>query len=110
MFVYRNSNTGDQVEYEHRSPRLDMLPNWALLDNPEESRVIPEQEAQVGEALPELPQDAFLEDARRLRPARSAAKADWVAYARALAKDSAEESEIDGLTKEQLIDTYGGDS
>lgn len=42
------------------------------------------------------------------RPARSAPKAEWQSYARSQAKDSDEEAAIDGLTKEQLVDKYGG--
>lgn len=44
------------------------------------------------------------------RPARAASKADWQAYARSLVKDSEEEAALDGLTKEQLIEQYGGDA
>jgi hypothetical protein len=44
------------------------------------------------------------------RPARSASKAEWQEYAHARAQDSAEEAAIDGLTKDELIKQYGGDS
>ncbi|MDX3065399.1 hypothetical protein PV518_25020 [Streptomyces sp. ND04-05B] len=44
------------------------------------------------------------------RPSRSAVKDEWVAYARSVAKDSDEEAAIDGLTKDQLIELYGGES
>lgn len=37
------------------------------------------------------------------RPAHSARKADWVAFAREQAPDA----DLDGLTKEQLIERYG---
>lgn len=39
------------------------------------------------------------------RPARSASKADWLAYARAVDPDAT----LDDLTKEQLVETYGGE-
>jgi len=39
------------------------------------------------------------------RPARSATKAVWLEYARAMQPGAA----LDGLTKEQLIETYGGE-
>lgn len=38
------------------------------------------------------------------RPARSAPKADWMAYAHQVAPEGAG---IDGLTKDELIDRYG---
>ncbi|WP_151480629.1 hypothetical protein [Streptomyces albicerus] len=41
-------------------------------------------------------------------PARSASKAEWAEYARSQAKDSDEVNEINLLTKEQLIEQYGG--
>ncbi|GAA5056436.1 hypothetical protein [Streptomyces similanensis] len=37
------------------------------------------------------------------RPARSASKAEWVAYA-----DRQDPGDHEAMTKEQLIDTYGG--
>lgn len=39
------------------------------------------------------------------RPARTARKADWLAYAAAVDPDA----DLDGLTKDELIDRYGGD-
>lgn len=39
------------------------------------------------------------------RPAHSARKADWLRFARAVDPGA----DLDGLTKEQLIDQYGGD-
>ncbi|WP_060880622.1 hypothetical protein [Streptomyces scabiei] len=44
------------------------------------------------------------------RPAKNAVKDEWVAYARTQAKDSDEEAMIDGLTKDELIELYGGES
>lgn len=41
-------------------------------------------------------------------PARSASKAEWAEYARSLAADSDEVNQINLLTKEQLIEQYGG--
>lgn len=34
MYRYRNRNTDDVVEREERSPRLDHLPNWDLIEQP----------------------------------------------------------------------------
>ena len=55
---------------------------------------------------------AVNEDAEELgeerAPARSASKAEWQDYARSQAKDSEENDTIDGMTKEQLVERYGG--
>ncbi|CAL9313872.1 hypothetical protein [Streptomyces sp. SudanB91_2054] len=40
-------------------------------------------------------------------PKRGASKAEWQAYARSQAKDSDEEAQIGGLTKEELVERYG---
>ncbi|MFE6284353.1 hypothetical protein [Streptomyces sp. NPDC057877] len=144
-FVYRNENTGDVVEYDYRSPRLEMLPNWVTLQDPEaEAEPEPPHASPASETSQEQPVtppvaepvepeppvvvepvglkgpqgpegtgaggDGSGADAAPERPARSAPKADWVDYARARAQDSDEEATIDGLTKEQLIEQYGGDS
>ncbi|WP_282698229.1 hypothetical protein [Streptomyces sp. CC208A] len=90
MPQYRNENTSDVVEYEQPSPRLEMLPNWTRLDP------VPEQPP----APPADPTE---------RPARNAPKDAWQAYARTRAQDSDEEAAIDGLTKDQLIEQYGGE-
>ncbi|MFJ8054952.1 hypothetical protein [Streptomyces sp. NPDC096142] len=125
-FVYRNKNTDDVVRYPYRSDRLEMLPNWETLQNPE-AEVEPEPpHAPPGPEAPQEPTvtgpeeppvvepgvggDGSGPDAVSERPARSAPKGDWVAYARARAQDSDEEAAIDGLTKEQLVEQYGGDS
>lgn len=91
MPKYKNSNTGDVVEYQHPSPRLEMLPNWTRLD-----------EDQPGPEAPQAPSTAPVE-----RPAKNANKDAWLAYARTRAKDSDEAAEVEGLTKEQLIERYG---
>jgi hypothetical protein len=119
MFVYRNKNTGDVVEYPYRSNRLEMLPNWETLQEPETDS--PQDPPTPTEPLaapqeptaPVAPEDgdkplADPDDVER--PARSAPKADWVAYARTRAQDSAEEAAIGDLTRHQLVEQYGGDS
>ncbi|MFG2277520.1 hypothetical protein ACGFNQ_02380 [Streptomyces asoensis] len=138
-FVYRNENTGDIVRYPYRSPRLDMLPNWVTLQDPEaQSEEAPDADTPPAEqprtpgtqepppavvteppgpqapgdeppAEPDGGGDGSGPDAPE-RPARSASKADWQAYARERAQDSDEEAAIDGLTKDELIKQYGGDS
>ncbi len=104
MFVYRNKNTGDVVEREHRSARLEMLPNWETLQEPEARTEPGPQEPQEpsGGGGGNGSGPGVIE-----RPARSAPKADWVAYARTRAQDSDEDAAIDDLTKEQLVDQYG---
>ncbi|MFC7880483.1 hypothetical protein ACFUVV_01145 [Streptomyces sp. NPDC057376] len=91
MPTYKNSNTGDIVEYEQPSPRLEMLPNWHRLDGAE----------------PEEPQEPPAEPVER--PAKAASKGDWQAYARSRAQDEEEAAAIDSLTKDELITRYGGD-
>ncbi|MBQ0827708.1 hypothetical protein [Streptomyces tagetis] len=113
MFVYRNKNTGDVVRYEHRSARLEMLPNWETVQEPKVPAAGPEPQGGAETPPAEPPGggggDGSGPDAGE-RPARSASKADWVAYARRAARDSDEEAAVDSLTKEQLIDQYGGAS
>ena len=41
-------------------------------------------------------------------PAKGASKAEWLAYARTRAQDSDEAAAVEGFTKEQLIEQYGG--
>ncbi|MFE6103189.1 hypothetical protein ACFVQ4_24975 [Streptomyces laurentii] len=90
MPQYRNKNTGDVVEYEQPSPRLEALENW--------TRLAPEPEQPI--SPPADPAE---------RPARNAPKDAWQAYARTRAQDSDEAAAIDGLTKDQLIEQYGSD-
>ncbi|MGH8968164.1 MAG: hypothetical protein ACRDXB_22955, partial [Actinomycetes bacterium] len=47
-------------------------------------------------------------DARR--PTRSAHKAEWAAYARAVAESAEELDAIDDMTKEQLVEAYGAEA
>ncbi|MFJ5638653.1 hypothetical protein [Streptomyces sp. NPDC093223] len=132
-FVYRNENTGDIARYPYRSARLEMLPNWVTLSTPKpegDQEVEPPHgppaptdpgtpgpsEQTSAPASPEAPAttpsvegDGSTPSAPE-RPAPSALKAEWIAYAKAHAKDSDTEAAIDGLTKEQLIEQYGGDS
>ncbi|MEU6342214.1 hypothetical protein ABZ883_14880 [Streptomyces sp. NPDC046977] len=112
---YHNENTGDVVEYDEPSARLDALSNWRRVDD--------------GQALPPLVEDGVLSRGASTEPVpspappvepasatppentsppeRSALKAEWVAYALSQAQDSDEEAAIGDLTKEQLIEAYG---
>jgi hypothetical protein len=89
MFRYRNTNNGDVVEYEHPDARLEMLPNWERLG---------------AEAAPETGGPADEQDGR---PAKSAPKSAWLAYARGRVKDADENDELDMLTKDELVERYG---
>ncbi|MEU3161974.1 hypothetical protein ACPCAJ_21055 [Streptomyces griseoincarnatus] len=130
-FVYRNQNTGDIARYPYRNARLDMLPNWETLQEPEAptgpetqnpdqtvqgpenpGAQVPEEQGGAETPPTEPPGggggDGDGPDAGE-RPARSANKAEWLAYALTCAKDSDEEAAIQGLTKEQLVEQYGSD-
>lgn len=87
MYRYRNSNTGDVIAREERSPRLDHLPNWELVGEPE-----PDEPPQDAPSPPPAP------------PAKSGAKADWIAWA---VRCGADGEAAEALTKDQLIEQYG---
>lgn len=98
MYVYRNSNTGQITELQHRSVRLDNLPNWLLIDAPMEDADL--------EVLPELPAavpDAGSAPAPR-RPLDTDNKAAWVTYAVALGMP---EKDAKVLSKAALVTEYG---
>jgi hypothetical protein len=99
---YRNRNSDQEVSLEQRSARLDHLPNWVLVSQPPEVPASgPETEdgaSRDGDAGPVEPPK---------RPARSAGKAKWATYARAVATSDDERAEIAGMTAEQLIERYG---
>ncbi|MFE7128955.1 hypothetical protein [Streptomyces sp. NPDC057617] len=85
MTQYKNENTGDIVTLPAPRGRLERLANWTRLD--------PEEPTPAGP----------------VRPARSAKKDEWVAYARTRVQNSDEEAAIDGLTRDELIARYGDD-
>lgn len=80
MFVYRNANTGDDVEYEARSARLDHLPNWQLVSGPPASE----------EGAPAL-----------VKPKASESKDVWARYI--VATTDLSEAEANDLTKAELM-------
>jgi len=86
------------------------LPTNAGVANPHGPEVVsPEAPTPPGRVL-ETEQAAVGEtyDPRDGAPKRGASKGEWQAYARSQAKDSDEEAEVDSLTKEQLVERYGG--
>lgn len=96
-YRYRNENTGEVVESEEPQKRLEWLANWSRLDDGEGEENTPDDSGTVSSGTLE-------------QPSVRDSKADWVAYAHSVAQDSEEEDRIDDLTKEQLIETYGGSS
>ncbi|MEV0617571.1 hypothetical protein AB0I81_29915 [Nonomuraea sp. NPDC050404] len=88
MYVYRNSNNGSIYEVEQRSLRMDALPNWLLIAEPDK------QPAELV-ATP---------TARPSRPLDTDNKATWEAYAisRGMpAKDAR------ALSKASLVKEFG---
>lgn len=88
MYVYRNSNNGAIYETPRRSARLDGLPNWLLIDAPDE---------QPTEQQP-------APTARPARPLDTDNRAAWVEYAisRGMpAKDAR------ALSKASLVKEFG---
>ena len=100
-FIDGDYRTDDEAMAES----LTALPDWygvQLVSAPEEPADGPDEGPKDppgdGEGDGSGPDDVQ-------RPARSASKADWLAYARAVDPDAA----LDDLTKEQLVETYGGE-
>ncbi|WEH40795.1 hypothetical protein [Streptomyces sp. AM 2-1-1] len=141
MTTYFNKRTGDRVELDGRSARLDGLENWTRLDGDEPNPPVandgilsrpslagPQAARGPGQVLvettPPAPADVPTQDTPPVEltpvdqapvgqpspPARNASRADWQAYARTRAQDSDEENTIDGLTRDELVARYGGDS
>ncbi|TXL91587.1 hypothetical protein [Streptomyces sp. IB2014 016-6] len=141
MTTYFNERTGDRVELDGRSARLDSLDNWTRLGDDEPNPPVVDDgilsrpslagsrsEQGPGQVLvettPPAPDEVPTQDTPPVeltavsqapaetprQPAKSGSKADWLAYARARAQDSAEEAEIEGFTRDELAARYGGDS
>ncbi len=141
MTTYFNERTGDRVELDGRSARLDSLDNWKRLGDDEPNPPVvddgimsrpslagPRAEQGPGQVLvettPPAPGEAPTQETPPVelapvsqvpadeprQPAKNASRADWQAYARTLAKDSNEEAELEGLTRDELAARYGGDS
>lgn len=139
--TYFNENTGDEVELDEPSARLDSLDNWQRIDKGGErppvvndgilsrpSLVGPKASQGPGQVLVETSPPAEgevpVQDTPPVEltpvpvavgddlkaPNKSASKADWVAYARTRAETPEEEAAIDDLTRDQLVDKYGGSS
>jgi hypothetical protein len=115
LWKYRNRNSGQEVCFSQRKPRLDRLPNWELLEFPDRSDctvavkpqphqspappVVEDAPTVVAEPEPD-PGPALVVEASApaaLRPRPAAPKAEWSAYAatRGIATD--------GMTKAQIV-------
>ncbi|MFF9312152.1 hypothetical protein ACF1BS_14700 [Streptomyces sp. NPDC014748] len=120
MTTYFNKRTGDSVDMPGRSARLDSLDNWEIAEGTETPTVVTDGvlsrqavPADTGAAAPQERESAPAAvpvDVPAGPPAKAAPKGEWQAYARARAQDSDEAAEIDGLTKDELISRYGGES
>lgn len=119
-YKYRNRNTGDEVEYDQPSIRLDNLPNWDRIGAPsvqgENPEVYPvaDPETEVKEAEPlkraEVPdsEDRGLTDEVEPIvvpvPLRNASKDEWVEFAIAQGGDPAK---VNKMKRDELIDMFG---
>ncbi|MBL1107988.1 hypothetical protein JK361_25935 [Streptomyces sp. 5-8] len=140
MTTYFNKRTGDRVEIDGRSARLDSLDNWDVVEGDETPQVVndgvlsrptltapgvhdpsadvPKTNAELREERPapaETPGGQELTtvgtegetDSAVKAPAKNATKAEWQDYARTVEDDPERQSDIEGLTKEQLMERYG---
>ncbi|WP_219470824.1 hypothetical protein [Nonomuraea rhizosphaerae] len=87
MYVYRNSSTSDVYQTPYRSARLDALPNWLLIDAPDEQAETPD-EPPAGPS----------------RPLETDHRAAWIAYA--ISKGMAEK-DANALSKASLVKEFG---
>ncbi|MEV8042457.1 hypothetical protein AB0P02_01250 [Streptomyces griseoluteus] len=135
MTTYFNQRTGDRVEVPGRSARLDSLDNWAIVEGSETPTIVndgvlsrPTLTA-PGVADPSADVPATNEELREENPAgvdegpgqeltttddgipkvpgRSASRSAWQAYARLVETDPERQSDIEGMTRDQLVDRYG---
>ncbi|WP_060887286.1 hypothetical protein [Streptomyces caniscabiei] len=99
MAVYERGSGGHVAERVRPEPGSDEAERYAELAAAPGSGwrcVDPDPVPEEGGQKPPPPE----------RPAKSAVKADWVAYAQAV---DPETGGLDELTKEQLIELYGGE-
>lgn len=134
---YRNTNTGDIARYDAPNPRLEALANWERFEDDSElpalvndgvlsrptltapgvhdlsgsEKVTNEElrnEAPADGAQPEgLATTEGGVPSETRPPARNAPKAEWQDWARLVEDDPEAQSDIEGLTKEQLVEKYG---
>ncbi|MFI6182537.1 hypothetical protein ACIA8R_43910 [Nonomuraea sp. NPDC051191] len=95
-YQYKNVNTGQVVQYPHRSARLDALEVWILIGVPDEPAAGPVQ----GQAGPGLADVATA----ITRPAEHEPKKEWVAYA---IQRGMKPRDAQALSKQALIEEFG---
>lgn len=104
-YTYRNKNTEQEVEYEQRNTRLDHLPNWELVGQPEPA----DGGGRAAAAIPgprtpaddETPPEAAAANGEA--PARNASKDTWVEYA---VSQGASRDEAEAMKRDELVDKY----
>jgi hypothetical protein len=142
MTTYFNQRTGDRVEMDGRSARLDSLDNWKILNEGEEGQIVsdgvlsrptltapgvhdlsadvPTTNEELREEVPEANGPAVGQELSTTEdgevsghdkpPSRKAGLATWQDYARTVETNPERQSDIEGMTKEQLVARYGGGS
>lgn len=95
-YQYRNVNTGQVVQYSHRSARLDALDVWLLIGSPDEPPAGPVQ-GQAGPGLADV-------GSQVIRPAEHEPKKEWVAYA---IKRGMSARDASALSKQALVEEFG---
>ncbi|MFI2033726.1 hypothetical protein ACH470_03340 [Streptomyces bottropensis] len=142
MTTYFNTRTGDRVEIDGRSARLDSLDVWQIVEGNEVPEVVndgvlsrptltapgvhdpssdvpmtnEELREESSAAVPTGPgQDLTTTqdggDVGVIKPpAKNASLTKWQDYANKVEDDPERQSDIAGLTKEQLVERYGGGS
>lgn len=142
MTTYFNKRTGDRVEMDGRSARLDSLDNWKIVEGSETPAIesdgvlsrptltapgvhdpsadVPTtnrelREENPGGTGPTVGQElSTTEDGQASGvgkpPAKGASLAKWQDYARLVEDNPERQSDIEGMSKDELIARYGGGS
>ncbi|MFD6415998.1 hypothetical protein [Streptomyces sp. NPDC060194] len=142
MTRYFNTRTGDTVEIDGRSARLDALDVWKVVNDGDEtpqvvsdgvlsrptltatgvhdpSADVPQTNEELRKQEPESAGDGpgqeltSTEDGQTSQlkvPSRKAGLAAWQEYARLVEDDPERQSDIEGLSKDELVARYGGGS
>lgn len=140
MTTYFNKRTGDRVEMDGRSARLDSLDNWEIVEGDETPQIVNDgvlsrptltapgvhdlsadvpqtneelREENPGGTGPDVGQELSTTEDGEVSghdkpPAKGASKAEWQDFARKVEDDPERQSDIEGMTKDQLVDRYGG--
>lgn len=142
MTTYFNKRTGDRVEMDGRSARLDALDNWEIVGEGDTPQIVndgvlsrptltapgvhdlstdvPTTNEELREENPDAAGPAVGQELSTTEdgevsghdkpPARNAGLAKWQDDARKVEDDPERQSDIEGMTKEQLVERYGGNS